>query len=76
MEAYSEQFKQIIIHGLYQISNPEVFKEFFSFLREIFYYNTSMDNVDFNLAIDTMEILNSLLKFKSSPREKEGSENI
>lgn len=33
-------------------------REFFSFLREIFYYNQQMDDVDLNLAEDVLKILN------------------
>ena len=40
-------------------------REFFAFLREIFYYKDDMDEVDNNLAQDVLEILNNMLKNKS-----------
>ena len=40
-------------------------KEFFSFLREIFYHNQIMDEVDVNLAEDVLKILNHSIHFKN-----------
>jgi hypothetical protein len=31
-----------------------IYKEFFGFMREIFYYNKDMDDVDYNLVTDTL----------------------
>lgn len=42
--------------------NSIIYKEFLSFFREIFYYNHDMDQVDYDLACDSLEIFNSLLK--------------
>jgi hypothetical protein len=44
------------------VPNPIMMKEFFTFIREIFYYDQDMDAVDFNLATDVLEILNEMLK--------------
>lgn len=40
-------------------------KEFFSFLREIFYHNQIMDEVDVNLAEDVLKILNHSIHFRN-----------
>eukprot|EP00347_Sterkiella_histriomuscorum_P012473 403368442 len=58
------KLKQIIERAFQIQPNPLVFREFFGFLREIFYYNKDMDDIDNNLAQDTLEILNNLLKNK------------
>lgn len=43
-------------------------REYLSFLREIFYYEKDMDDVDFNLAVDTLEVTNDLLNKSSYSR--------
>ena len=40
-------------------------REFFSFLREIFYHNKMMDDVDVNLAEDVLKILNYSINFRN-----------
>jgi len=44
---------------------PVHLREFFSFLREIFYHNQLMDEVDVSLADDVLTILNNAIKFRS-----------
>ena len=48
-----------------------IYQEFFSFFKEIFYYNNDMDDVDFNLATDTLQILNNLMKSSVENQTKE-----
>lgn len=43
-------------------SKTVIYKEFFSFFREIFYYNRDMDQVDYELACDTLQVMNNVLK--------------
>ena len=50
---------------------PLLVREFFAFLREIFYYNQDMDQVDIDLACDTLEILNNLLKNRSQIQDQQ-----
>lgn len=54
--------KELLERTFAALPNASMLREFFSFFREIFYYNKDMDNVDFNLACDTLEILNNLLR--------------
>jgi hypothetical protein len=42
--------------------NPLIIKEFFSFIREIFYYNENMDIIDYNLAVDCLDMFNKVLR--------------
>lgn len=62
--------KHIIEKTFTTYPNPLLIKEFFSFFREIFYYNQDMDNVDFNLACDTLETMNSLLRTSYNTKER------
>ena len=57
-----KNLKEIVSKVFSSLPNSQIFKEFFSFFREIFYYNKDMDLVDYNLACDNLEILNDLLK--------------
>lgn len=36
---FAKHWKEIMIYSLQAITNPQILKEYFSFLREIFYYN-------------------------------------
>mmetsp|Transcript_3010 Transcript_3010/g.2874 ORF Transcript_3010/g.2874 Transcript_3010/m.2874 type:complete len:110 (-) Transcript_3010:1891-2220(-) len=52
--------------------NPVIIIEYFSFLREIFYYNQDMDPVDYQLTIDMLDSYNQLLQaYKYVKKEKE-----
>jgi len=73
--------REIIVEILSAAPNSTVYKEFFSFFREIFYYNKDMDEVDFDLACDTLQIMNQLLKNSFNLQAKEflavkGLENL
>ena len=48
-------------------------REYLSFLREIFYYEKDMDEVDFDLAVDTLEVTNDLLRKSPIIRDKGSS---
>ncbi|CDW75265.1 beach domain-containing protein [Stylonychia lemnae] len=63
---FIDGLKLLLEKTLAAIPNPMIYKEFFSFLREIFYYNKDMDQVDCQLAGDVLEILNNLMKNKGS----------
>jgi hypothetical protein len=65
----STQMKEIMTKVLGCLPRGPIYKEFFSFLKEIFYYNQDMDDVDFNLANDTLHILNGLMKSSFDSRE-------
>jgi hypothetical protein len=56
------QMKEIVVKALAANPNSTIYREFLAFFREIFYYNKDMDQVDFDLACDTLEIYNALLK--------------
>jgi hypothetical protein len=73
--------REIIVEILSAAPNSTVYKEFFSFFREIFYYNKDMDEVDFDLACDTLQTMNQLLKNSFNLQDKEflavkGLENL
>ena len=57
-----QNLKEIVSKVFSSLPNSQIFKDYFSFFREIFYYNKDMDIVDYNLACDNLEILNDLLK--------------
>ena len=46
--------KEIMVRVLGTLPRGRIYQEFFSFFKEIFYYNNDMDDVDFNLATDTL----------------------
>ena len=50
----AQLLKEVIIKILTVTSKTIIYKEFFSFFREIFYYNQDMDQVDYELACDTI----------------------
>ncbi len=58
----AQLMKEIVVKVLSASSKTSIYKEFFSFFREIFYYNQDMDQVDFDLASDTLWIMNNVLK--------------
>ena len=58
----SSQLKELMVKILGVLPRAPIYKEFFTFMREIFYYNKDMDEVDYNLAIDTLYIMNNLMK--------------
>ena len=60
--AISSQVKELMVKILGVLPRAPVYKEFFTFMREIFYYNRDMDEVDYNLATDTLYIMNNLMK--------------
>lgn len=53
--------KELLVLLLTSSPRTSIYKEFFSFFREIFYYNRDMDNVDFALACDTLQVMDSIL---------------
>jgi hypothetical protein len=63
--------REIMVRLLSVAPKTSLYKEFFGFLREIFYYNRDMDEVDFDLANDTLYILNNLLKTSSNVQQRE-----
>jgi|LauGreDrversion4_2_1035121.scaffolds.fasta_scaffold885589_2 hypothetical protein len=58
----STQMRELMIKILAALPRGPIYKEFFGFMREIFYYNKDMDDVDYNLATDTLLIMNNLMK--------------
>ena len=58
----SSQVKELMVKILGVLPRAPVYKEFFTFMREIFYYNRDMDEIDYNLATDTLYIMNNLMK--------------
>ena len=60
--AISSQVKELMVKILGVLPRAPVYKEFFTFMRDIFYYNRDMDEVDYNLATDTLYIMNNLMK--------------
>jgi hypothetical protein len=46
-------------------------RDFFAFFRDIFFYNTQLDEVDFLLANDTLSILNDVLRKKTEQLSQE-----
>ena len=58
----SSQLKELMVKILVVLPRSPIYKEFFTFMREIFYYNRDMDEVDYNLATDTLYIMNNLMK--------------
>jgi hypothetical protein len=58
----SSQLKELMVKILRVLPRSPIYKEFFTFMREIFYYNRDMDEVDYNLATDTLYIMNNLMK--------------
>ena len=58
----SSQVKELMVKILGVLPRAPVYKEFFTFMREIFYYNREMDEIDYNLATDTLYIMNNLMK--------------
>lgn len=61
-QAMSTSIRELMIKTLRAIPNTKLYREFFSFFREVFYYNRDMDPVDFELACDTLHIMNQVLK--------------
>ncbi len=60
--AISSQVKELMVKILGVLPRAPVYKEFFTFMREIFYYNRDIDEVDYNLATNTLYIMNNLMK--------------
>jgi hypothetical protein len=58
----SSQIKELMVKILGVLPRAGIYKEFFAFMREIFYYNRDMDEVDYNLATDTLYIMNNLMR--------------
>jgi hypothetical protein len=58
----STQMKDLMVKILGVLPRAPIYKEFFTFMREIFYYNRDMDEIDYNLATDTLYIMNNLMK--------------
>jgi hypothetical protein len=58
----SSQMKDLMVKILGVLPRAPIYKEFFTFMREIFYYNRDMDEIDYNLATDTLYIMNNLMK--------------
>lgn len=67
------KMKDIIIKCLTALPLAPIYKEYFSFFREVFYYNTDMDTVDYNLACDNLDIFNSLLKSTTYEKRRSSS---
>lgn len=65
------QMKELLVKTLAVNPNSMIYKEFLSFFREIFYYNKDMDQVDYELACDSLEVFNSLMKMSLSLSTKE-----
>ena len=63
--------KDLIVKVLCACPRTLIYKEFFTFFREIFYYNKDMDKVDFELACDTLQIMNQVLETSSRSLFKE-----
>ena len=60
-----KQMQTLLIRLFGVIPKAIHMKEFFSLLREIFYHNQIMDEVDVNLAEDVLKILNHAIHFKN-----------
>ena len=60
-----KQMSTLLVRLFGVIPKAAHMKEFFSFLREIFYHNKIMDEVDVNLAEDVLKILNHSIHFKN-----------
>ena len=45
--------------------NARQMRDFFAFFRDIFFYNSKLDEVDFLLANDTLAIMNDVLRKKT-----------
>lgn len=69
LEDSCKQLKEIIVKTLAAHPNSTIYREFLTFFREIFYYNKDMDQVDYQLACDSLEVLNSLLKSSLQTKE-------
>lgn len=69
MEDSLEKMREIMIKTFAAYPDSLIIKEFFSFLREIFYYNKMMDNVDFELTKDILETMNQIIKESPIPRD-------
>jgi len=61
LEECMTKMKELLVLLLTASPRTIIYKEFFSFFREIFYYNKDMDNVDFALACDTLQVMDSIL---------------
>lgn len=60
-----KQMSTLLLRLFSGAPKPVHLREFFSFLREIFYHNQLMDEVDVSLADDVLTILNNAIKFRS-----------
>ena len=58
----AQLMKEVMVKVLGVTAKTGIYKEFLAFFREIFYYNQDMDQVDFELACDTLHVMNNLLK--------------
>lgn len=67
----SAQIRELMIKVLGVLPRGPIYKEFFGFMREIFYYNKDMDEVDYNLATDTLHIMNNLMKQSVDLQQRE-----
>jgi hypothetical protein len=61
-----DKFKDILVTALSVFPRAETYTEYFSILREIFFYPDSLDEVDAKLAIDTMDIFIRTLKSQTN----------
>lgn len=57
--------QELVVRALSAAPAAVSYREYFSFLREIFYYSSDMDQVDFDLACDTLHTFNQVLKISS-----------
>jgi len=66
LEKSIEQLKLIIVQAFTVVPKPEVFVEFFALLREIFYYIDDVQDVDFKLAGDVMDVFRKTMEAEPS----------
>lgn len=63
--------KDVVVKVLSATNKSPIYKEFLTFFHEIFYYNKDMDQVDFDLASDTLYVMNNLLKASQYKQQSE-----
>ena len=56
------QLKNILVQIFVRVPRAIQIRDFFSFIREIFFYNEMMDEVDHMLARDMLKIFNDVIK--------------
>ena len=59
------KLNEIFVHTFSRIPQAVIMRDFFSFLREIFFYLQQMDETDHALAMDMLTILNDCIKRNS-----------